>query len=107
DERGRKAGCVACAVLHRLLERIGSLASDCERNPPIADAAAFFVAVAGHAGACGGEARRTGRARLEPPRNDCCSGFCVAAYACELAGLPRCERTFRELARAAVHPYTV
>src|SRR6202161_4682852 len=90
-----------------LLERIGGLAADCERTPPIADAAAFFVAGAGHAGACGGEAHRTGRARLEPPRNDCCRGFCVAADDCELAGFPLCERTFRELARAAVQPYTV
>src|SRR5208282_2294212 len=92
---------------HRLLERIGGLAADCERTPPIADAAAFFVAGAGHAGACGGEAHRTGRARLEPPRNDCCRGFCVAADNCELAGFPLCERTVRELARAAVQPYTV
>ena len=60
DERGRKAGCGACAVLHRLRERVGSLAADCERTPPIADAAAFFVAGAGYAGACGGEAHRTG-----------------------------------------------
>src|SRR5579863_4745169 len=105
DERGRKAGCGACAVLHRLLERIGGLAADCERTPPLADAAAFFVAGAGYAGACAGEARRTGRARLEPPRNDCCRGFCVAADDCELAGFPFFERTFRELARAAVQPY--
>src|ERR1700688_951439 len=88
-----------------LLERIGGLAADCERTPPIADAAAFFVAGAGHAGACGGEAHRTGRARLEPPRNDCFSSVCVAADDCELAGFPLCERTFRELARAEVQPY--
>ena len=68
----------------------------------IADAAAFFVAGAGHAGACGGEAHRTGRARLESPRNDCCRGVCMAADNCELAGFPLCERTFRQLARAAV-----
>src|SRR5215831_16663734 len=105
DERGRKAGCGASAVLHRLLHRIGGLAADCERTSPIADPPAFCVAGAGHAGACGGEAHRTGRARLEPSRNDFCSVVCVAADDCELAGFPLCERTFRELARAAVQPY--
>src|SRR4029077_2652831 len=69
------------------------------------DAAASFAAGAGHAGACGGEAHRTGRARLETPRNDCFRGVCVAADDCELAGFPLCERTFRDLARAAVQPY--
>ncbi len=33
-------------------------------------------------------------------------GVCVAADDCELAGFPLCERTFREVARAAVQPYT-
>ena len=34
----------------------GETGSDCQRTPPIADAAALVVAASGHAGACGGEA---------------------------------------------------